>query len=1028
MGVRIGYVNVRGLSREKGKHAGALLDAGVDLLFLAETWYVDHAHWGRDRRFVAATRNPQGDGYRRGRSKGGIYLLATAQARGRIQGPVRTDEHAITVAIDRQTITAVYYPPSLPPASLTEHLGRWRRSTVVLGDINTRFADTRYQRGTPGPADRLEVMAGFLDRTRLTQLKPHPSRRQSCWPRSIHLEPYLTTDHCFVHATIPSPQLSLWSTATCGIRTDHLYLLHLTLGATRSEPTTTLQLPRYRIHRLRDPAIEARLRLAIQDQVTDGPSSFPDGDLDGMNDHLVTLYQQVCRGILGVVRKPMATTGGGAPSGEGTVGPDPEEQSMLASIRLYKRAAASSGENTVIVPTPRAQRQGQSAVEENREVLQERYRGRPVTISAPLDPLPFPAFTREDVVGEIHRQDGSKGCGADGVHIRVLKTWTGTIYVDLLVRLFQYCTRAGQTPKAWNRSEIHLLTKDPTRPRDADNLRPITMICIFRKVFEKLLLTRFDEHGWAALHPAQAGFRSRYSTYTNVAVVHHLLRSQARSTAVFLDFRAAFDVLDHARLMRRLEGRGCPTRVRSLVAHLMCRDMRSRVLVNSEASDWFDRTQGVLQGSPLSPYLFNIFIDDLVALLNRGAERHPICLFYADDGVLVTPSWVDVQGLLNEVSRWSRENGLGLNVRKCGCVSRLVAPPLLYLGEEQIPMCDSYTYLGFPMTATGVDFATHVRTHMAAAVQRAQFLTLYSRSWGVAHRLRVAKQYLMPMVEFGAPLIWVWRNECARNRQTFEEATVRWKELLAWIGNVHASRHQVLANLLGLCGLEDRFQRLRTAYQATLMDQSRRNPLSRLLDHPGPPSQLTRFVHGLCTDPGWQQYQAARSEGSKGSATVKRYLQEQRRRTLMANAQRASVTRLIPWESRQVPGLGWADRCLRAPKAVQELLLQYRQGLFMFNAECRCGPTIRFHRGHEKCFALINRVRLTPDQERRKEEMEGRLGMVKRTMTDIDWMLNAGEAELAAWGLIKVKEELQAIHFENEKKRNQMSNRIARCS
>jgi hypothetical protein len=60
---------------------------------------------------------------------------------------------------------------------------------------------------------------------------------------------------------------------------------------------------------------------------------------------------------------------------------------------------------------------------------------------------------------------------------------------------------------------------------------------MLRKVFERLLLSRFDHDGWAKIHPTQAGFRSHYSTYTNAAMVYHALSTGLRGIAVFLDFK-----------------------------------------------------------------------------------------------------------------------------------------------------------------------------------------------------------------------------------------------------------------------------------------------------------------------------------------------------------------------------------------------------------------------------------------------------------------------------------------------------------
>jgi hypothetical protein len=65
----------------------------------------------------------------------------------------------------------------------------------------------------------------------------------------------------------------------------------------------------------------------------------------------------------------------------------------------------------------------------------------------------------------------------------------------MLAALFNSCIRLGRTPRSWNDSIVCLIIKDRTRPKDADNVRPITLIGMFRKIFERLLLRRFDATG-----------------------------------------------------------------------------------------------------------------------------------------------------------------------------------------------------------------------------------------------------------------------------------------------------------------------------------------------------------------------------------------------------------------------------------------------------------------------------------------------------------------------------------------------------
>jgi hypothetical protein len=113
------------------------------------------------------------------------------------------------------------------------------------------------------------------------------------------------------------------------------------------------------------------------------------------------------------------------------------------------------------------------------------------------------------------------------------------------------------------------VTKDVNRTRDADNVRPITLVYIHCKLFERLLLVHsFDKTGWAKLHPTQAGFRGDYSTLTNTAIVHHLLSTATVRYAAFIDLEKAFDIVDHTRLSDLLASRRCPDHVHCLIQGL----------------------------------------------------------------------------------------------------------------------------------------------------------------------------------------------------------------------------------------------------------------------------------------------------------------------------------------------------------------------------------------------------------------------------------------------------------------------------
>jgi len=49
------------------------------------------------------------------------------------------------------------------------------------------------------------------------------------------------------------------------------------------------------------------------------------------------------------------------------------------------------------------------------------------------------------------------------------------------------------------------------------------------------------------------------------------------------------------------------------------------------------------------PWLFNIFVDNLLQLMNKDMHSTPLCIFYTDDGMLIVPTSVNVQALLDKV-------------------------------------------------------------------------------------------------------------------------------------------------------------------------------------------------------------------------------------------------------------------------------------------------------------------------------------------------------------------------------------------
>ncbi|OMJ22190.1 hypothetical protein AYI70_g3035, partial [Smittium culicis] len=182
---RIGYWNCQGLSDRKWVSAlAAVKEAKLDILFLAETWFLDHeTHVSHPDYLVSTPRilpKPL-----IGHEQAGIVCLVSQDIRKQISSACVT-RYTISIKINGHYIMAVYFPPSMKPEKIAEHIPDSDLS-VLIGDINTFFG-ARYGTKRIGPLSRLNLFRDMSTNKSMNHLFPEP------------LGP--TPDHAFVHQSL----------------------------------------------------------------------------------------------------------------------------------------------------------------------------------------------------------------------------------------------------------------------------------------------------------------------------------------------------------------------------------------------------------------------------------------------------------------------------------------------------------------------------------------------------------------------------------------------------------------------------------------------------------------------------------------------------------------------------------------------------------------------------------------------------------------------------------------------------------
>lgn len=82
-----------------------------------------------------------------------------------------------------------------------------------------------------------------------------------------------------------------------------------------------------------------------------------------------------------------------------------------------------------------------------------------------------------------------------------------------------------------------------------------------------------------------------------------------------------------------------------------------------DGKTFFNTNQGLMQGSKLSPLLFNIFIDDFITTLEQNGFK---ALAFADDVVIYIEKITATQNAVKLVKKWMEENRLTINAQKSG--------------------------------------------------------------------------------------------------------------------------------------------------------------------------------------------------------------------------------------------------------------------------------------------------------------------------------------------------------------------------
>lgn len=391
-------------------------------------------------------------------------------------------------------------------------------------------------------------------------------------------------------------------------------------------------------------------------------------------------------------------------------------------------------------------------------------------------PPPPPKITKPELLTAICLQQNRKAPGPDGITaIMIKKAIKIPEILNYILIVFNACLTHNYFPINWKKGNVILFPKPGKPTNEINNYRPITLLSILGKIFERIILRRLQTLLKADnnLRNEQFGFRNRTAT------THQILRlteqiaeglHRKKSTQVlFLDISRAFDRVWHSGLLYKISYHNLPWNYLLLIKSFL-QDRTIAVKISDAISENKSITSGVPQGAVLSPILFNIYVNDF------PTTTRTTLYMYADDTAVATQcknrqyNCLRLNNCLRAVAEWSEKWKITINPAKSTTMefsARNKPDQPIYLNNTLVPTTQQQKFLGviFDRRLTWTAHTSNILKRVNNRIHALQPIIGPKSPLYLKTKKQIYNAVVLPIFTYG---IEVYYNQSQTNKKRLE--------------------------------------------------------------------------------------------------------------------------------------------------------------------------------------------------------------------------------------------------------------------